>query len=261
MAVIFGSGVGAFHESLKGLLNMCVLKGIDKKGMVMAVAREANALGAVSILESTSSPHKLLEDEEIKGLFFFEEDPFHYANGDTVSGQLKGKEFVLVADALPTRVMDYADLVVPTGVFIEKEGTFFSQDGYVRKLSKMTPGSAWKGFNFLKELLSCLGGPRYVGPAQVSARLKELAIIAEGPDGRDTLGGEAPVSKFDAQPIPQSLPESAGYLLVLRDICINHHIVNKEAFSGVSPLSTSTRAFPYRKTSSSCPGRMRKGWG
>ncbi len=32
MAVIFGSGIGAFHESLKGLLNLCVLKGIDKKG-------------------------------------------------------------------------------------------------------------------------------------------------------------------------------------------------------------------------------------
>ena len=115
MAVIFGSGVGAFHESLKGLLNLCVLKGIDKKGLVMPVAREANALGAVSILDSKSSPHKIMEDKDIKGLFFFEEDPFHYANGDTVAGLLKGKEFVLVADALPTHVMDHADLVVPTG--------------------------------------------------------------------------------------------------------------------------------------------------
>ncbi len=49
-------------------------------------------------------------------------------NGDTVAASARRrKEFVLVADALPTHVMDHADLVVPTGVFIEKEGTFFAR--------------------------------------------------------------------------------------------------------------------------------------
>jgi predicted molibdopterin-dependent oxidoreductase YjgC len=234
MAVIFGSGISAFHESLRGLLNMCVLKGIDRKGLIMPVAREANALGAVSILDSTSSPHRIMEDKDIKGLFFFEDDPFHYVNGDTMAGLLKEKEFVLVADALPTHVMDHADLVVPTGVFIEKEGTFFAEDGYVRKVRKMTPGASWKGFEFLQGLLARLGGERYLGPAQVTERLREAGIIAGG-NGREKLGTEAQVSKFDARPIPQSLPEGTDYLLMLRDVCINHHIIDKEAYSqGVS---------------------------
>ncbi len=236
MAVIFGSGVGAFHESLKGLLNLCVLKGIDKKGLVMAIAREANALGAVSILDSKTSPHKMMDDSQIKGLFFFEEDPFHTKNNDTVAAQLAGKEFVLVADALPTRVMEHADLVVPTGVFIEKEGTFFAQDGYLRKLKKMTPGSTWSGFDFLQQLLVRLGGTRYIGPAQVTERLRETGII-EGTEESERLGAEGPIPKFDAQPIPQSLPESPDYLLILRDICVNHHIIDKEAYSqGVSTI-------------------------
>ncbi len=149
---------------------------------------------------------------------------------------LKGKEFVLVADALPTHVMDHADLVVPTGVFIEKEGTFFAQDGYLRKVRKVTPGATWKGFEFLQELLARLGGERYIGPAQVTARLRATGII-EGTEDREMLGAEGPVSKFDAQPIPQSLPESTDYLLILRDVCMNHHIIDKEAYSqGVSTV-------------------------
>jgi predicted molibdopterin-dependent oxidoreductase YjgC len=237
MAVIVGSGVGASHESLKGLLNLCVLKGIDKKGLVMPVAREANALGAVSILDSKSSPHKILEDRDVSGLFFFEEDPFHYMNGETVSALLKGKEFILVADALPTFVMDHADLVVPTGVFTEKEGTFFAEDGYVRKLAKMTPGPAWKGFQFLQGLLARLGGPRFIGPRQVTERLREMGFITGIDPAREMLGTGEQVSKFDAQPIPQSLPVTGEYLLILRDVCINHHIIDKEAYStGISTI-------------------------
>lgn len=237
MAVIFGSGVGAFHESLKGLLNLCILKGVDKRGLVMPVAREANALGAVSILDSKSTPHKIMEDKDVKGLFFYEEDPFHYANGDTVAALLKEKEFVLVADALPTYVMDHADVVIPTGVFIEKEGTFFAQDGYLRKLTKATPGFTWKGFDFLQQLLARLGGRRYVGPVQVTDRLREAGYILGIDDVRQRIGMGEPVSKFDAQPIPQSLPESKGFLLILRDVAINHHIIDKEAYSqGISTV-------------------------
>ena len=48
-------------------------------------------------------------------------------------------------------------------------------------------------------------------------------------------GGEA--SKFDAEPIPQSLNGSGDYLLILRDVCINHHIIDKEAYStGISTI-------------------------
>ena len=180
MAVIIGSGISASRMSLKSLLNLCVLKGVDRQGLVMAIAKESNALGAVSILAGSVPPHRILEDRTIQGLFLFEDDPFHYMSPDTVAASLKEKEFVLAADALPTHVMDLADLVVPTGLFIEKEGTFFAGDGFLRKLAKMTPGPAWQGFRFLQELLGRLGGARYIGPRQVTERLRQTGIITGG---------------------------------------------------------------------------------
>ena len=189
MAVIIGSGISASQMSLKSLLNLCVLKGVDRQGLVMAIAKESNALGAVSILESRVPPHRILEDRKIQGLFLFEDDPFHYMSPDTVAASLKEKEFVLAADVLPTHVMDLADLVVPTGLFIEKEGTFFAGDGFLRKLAKMTPGPAWQGFRFLQELLGRLGGARYIGPGQVTDRLRQTGIITGGSGA--TTGGVA----------------------------------------------------------------------
>ncbi len=201
-------------------------------------------MGAVSILASRVPPHRILEDRQIQGLFLFEDDPFHYMSGDTVAASLKEKEFVLAADALPTHVMDLADLVVPTGLFIEKEGTFFAGDGHLRKLAKMTPGPAWQGFRFLQELLGRLGGARYIGPRQVTERLRETGIITGG-SGAITGGSAAGqmlaadpgAPRFDAGPVPAWPDGQRDYLLILRDVFINHHIIDKEAYStGISTI-------------------------
>ncbi len=117
------------------LLDFCAAAGSDKKGLVMPVARAANAVGAASILGAALAPDELMANPDVKGLFFYEEDPFHYMSGEAVMSLLQGKEFVLAADAFPTGVTIRADLVVPTGVFTEKEGTFFAGDGGVRYLS------------------------------------------------------------------------------------------------------------------------------
>jgi predicted molibdopterin-dependent oxidoreductase YjgC len=231
MAVIFGSGVGTAHESLKGLLNLCILKGIDKKGLIMPVARQANALGAVSILNAELSPHVIMGDEAIKGLFFYEEDPYHYANGETVDGWLDGKEFVLASDALPSHLTDRADIVVPTGFFIDKDGTFFAEDGRLRKLRKMTFGGSWTGLRFLTELLVKLGGARYEHSSKVTEQLRHLGVIKPNGNSGEILGTDFGVSKFDTRPIPQRLPATENYILILRDVSINHHIVDKEAYS------------------------------
>ncbi len=237
MAVIIGSGVGASIESLKALLNLCVLKGINKKGQVMAIARQANAVGAASILEGTIAPHEVLADGSVSGLFFYEEDPFHYLNGERVAALLKEKAFVLAADVFPTFVMDYADLVVPTGLFMEKEGTFFAEDGHVRRFSRMTSGLPWQGFRFLQELLGRLGGPRHIGPGQVTERLRDMGFIAGGVQAPETLGVPRHQVRFDARPMTSAFPIEGDYLLILRDVFINHHIIDKEAYStGISTV-------------------------
>ena len=237
MAVIIGSGISASRMSLKSLLNLCVLKGVDRQGLVMAIAKESNALGAVSILAGSVPPHRILEDRTIQGLFLFEDDPFHYMSPDTVAASLKEKEFVLAADALPTHVMDLADLVVPTGLFIRRRrvlrrGRLFAE------ACEDDPGPAWQGFRFLQELLGRLGGARYIGPRQVTERLRQIGIITGGATtggngattgGRGiitgaTTGGSAATTggsagemlamdtgapRFDAGPVPQG-PRASG---------------------------------------------------
>ncbi len=230
IAVIFGSGIGSSHESLKGLLNFCLLNGIDKQGLIMPIARQANALGAVSILQAKMSPSMMLKDENVKGVFFYEEDVFHGINETTAATMLEGREFVAVADAFPTRTMDYADLTVATGVFIEKDGTFFAEDGYLRKLTKMTAGPN-RGFAFLRDLFAKLGGPIYEEPSRVTAQMRTMGIIETNGDAGERLRSKAETGKFDAQPIPATLPAVGDYVMVLRDMRINHHIIGKEAYS------------------------------
>ncbi len=239
IAVIFGSGISASDKSLAGLLNFCTASGADKKGLIMPVAREANAVGAASILGSVAAPHELMAQPEVKGIFFYEENPLHYMSDETVAGNLQGKEFVLVADALPSTIMSRADLVVPTGVFTEKEGTFFAGDGAVRRLSKSVRcGQAgYAGFAFLSGLLSSLGGTSYASPHDVTARMRSTGLIRPV-NGREEPGADA-IAPAPAAP-PRSgnvLPSPGGYTLMVRDVFSNHHLAGSEVYSkGVSTV-------------------------
>ena len=193
IAVIFGSGISASDESMLSLLNFCVASGADKKGLIMPVARAANAVGAASILGAAIAPHELIANPDVKGIFFYEEDPFHYMSGETVAGCLQGKEFVLVADALPSAVMLHADLVAPTGVFTEKEGTFFAGDGAIRRLSKVVDcGQAgYAGFAFLSGLLAGLGGgASFSAPHDVTAHMRSKGLI-RAVNGREEPGADS----------------------------------------------------------------------
>ncbi len=227
IAVIFGSGVSASDESLQTLLDFCAACGADKKELTMPVARAANAVGASLILGCAVAPHVLLANSGIKGLFFYEEDPFHYMSAETTAAGLEGKEFVLVADALPSAVMSRADLTVATGVFTQKEGTFFAGDGGLRRLAKAVDceQAAYPGFTFLSALLEKLGGPSYRAPHDVTARLKEglIKIAAEretaAAASADRSGGKAVVASKGA------------YVLIVRDLFVNRHLGGGEVYS------------------------------
>lgn len=240
IAVIFGSGISASDESMLGLLNFCVASGADKKGLIMPVARAANAVGAASILGAAIAPHELIANQDVKGIFFYEEDPFHYMSGETVAGCLQGKEFVLVADALPSEAMLHADLVAPTGVFTEKEGTFFAGDGAIRRLSKAVDceHAGYAGFAFLSEVLTRLGGASFSAPHDVTARMRSKGLI-RAVNGREEPGadsaGAAPGSALSRG--KAGLPSRNGYILMVRDVFSNHHLAGSEVYSkGVSTV-------------------------
>ncbi|MCG2739652.1 MAG: molybdopterin-dependent oxidoreductase [Syntrophaceae bacterium] len=243
--VIFASGITTSEESLAALLNFCLLKGLHKRGMIMPAALQSNAVGAVAILKELASPDELIRDSEISGLFIYEDDPFHYLNGELVKKGLSQKAFIAVCDLLPTAVMDFAGLVLPSASFAEKEGTFISGDGSVRAVKKACSGKA-AGYEFLNELFSRLGGKRYSNPAEITDEIQGLGLLKEEGDAKEPGIGKA---RFAASGdiLPQGVPpnimmphrvpshakdahaETGKYRLILRDLFMNHHLWGHDA--------------------------------
>lgn len=229
VCVIFGSGITDNEESLKALLNFSMLKGLPQKGLVMPVALQANALGAVSLIENLAAPEELLERSDIASLFFYEDDPFQYLNGGMVKKSLAAKEFVAVCDILPTFVMDSAGVVVPSAAFAEKEGSFISGNGALRAVNKACQGPS-AGFDFLNALLGCLGGKTYENPGAVAEEIRSSGLLEKGVDGAERLAAKNGKLSFTVGGV--NTPEKAdAFQLIFRDIFKNHHLADKGIYS------------------------------
>ena len=231
IGVIFGSGITGSEESLAALLNFCLLKGLNKRGLIMPTALQANARGAVSIVEELVSPDELLLDADISGLFIYEEDPFHYLNGEMVKNALENKEFVAVCDLLPTSVMDFAHLVLPSATFAEKEGSFISGDGRLRTVRKACRG-AQAGYEFLRELLNHLSGKLYGSQDEIKSELRQGGLLRDNDDDEEVLAITEGKARFAVKPSTGSSVhgETGEYRLILRDLFMNHHLADKDVY-------------------------------
>lgn len=230
MAIIMGSGISADDDSLAALLNLCHLKGIGKKVVVMPTALQSNAVGAMSILLNPVAPEEILNDPGISGLFIYEDDPFHYLKGPFVEEALKQKQFIVVCDTLPTYVSDYAQVVVPTGTFAEKEGTFIAQDGFLRMVTRAR-GSSSQGFEFLKMLLNKLYGGLYHSEQEALAGLRKREIISSDENGRERLSVKNDGVRFLFPTEKSGISPERPFTLVLRNLLQNHHFCDKTIYS------------------------------
>ncbi len=232
VAMIIGSGISAEPASLSSSLNLCLLKGLQKDGLIMPVALQANALGTVSILANSVSPEELLGNSSVEGLLVYEDDPFHYLNGNVVEAGLK-KSFVTVCDAFPTLAGDYAHVTVPTATFAEKDGSFVAEDGYVRKVARGR-GKSSDGFVFLAKLLERLGGGRYRDEKEATQGLRLKALTDENVEGRARLASaEGPV-RFLLDGVGAESSSNGSdrtHTLVLRNIFLSHHLAGKNVYS------------------------------
>jgi len=248
VCVIFASGITDKEESLKALLNFCLLKGLPKRGLVMAASLQANALGAVSLLEGMTTPDCLLNDPGISGVLIYEDDPFQYLNSEIVKKSLARQEFVAVCDILPTKVMDSAGVVIPSASFAEKAGSFISGNGAFSALQKACNGPA-AGFDFLRDLLGCLGGTSYENPQAVTDEIRLAGLIGRAGNGVETLAirtGEPAFAENGggtgqpAQRAGLDVDQGAGkYKLIFRDIFMNHHLADGEIYgTGIGQVQT-----------------------
>jgi predicted molibdopterin-dependent oxidoreductase YjgC len=232
IAVLFGSGITDREASLTALLNLALLKGLPGRGVVIATALQSNARGALAILGIADSPEEVILSSDTAGILFYEEDPFHFMNEKKVREALAAKSFVGVSDILPTRVMDFAHLTVPSTSFGEKEGTVISGDGTLREVRKAIQGGPG-GLEFLKDLLGCLGGKRYGYRDELDSDLKkDFPVMCQAALGQ-AREGSAGKGRFTVGPV-SAAPAGAAtwpYRLILRDRFASHHLADKEIYA------------------------------
>jgi NADH-quinone oxidoreductase subunit G len=245
VAVIFGSGISDSDEAMVSLLNLCLLKGIDKTGFIMPTALQSNATGAMSILVNPEAPQEILTKPLIGGLFLYEDDPFQYLNNDFVDKALKEKAFIAVCDAVPTRVSSYADVLIPTGTFAEKTGSHVSEDGFIRDVTRAR-GTASPGFLFLRMLLDKLCGSLYKSEEEAGASLYGKGLFVEDENGRARLRRVEAQPKFVIAAADGKGAEGA-FTLVLRNLFTNHHLVDGRIYAKMvylnNPAITGDRLF------------------
>ncbi len=233
IAVIFGTGLSGKAESMEALFNLCIVKGIQKTGAVMPTALQSNAVGTLSVLPDAVATSDVLEKAD--GLFIYEDDPFHYLAGKSVEQALKSKSFLAVCDMFETGTSQYAHVVVPTGSFARKEGSYVAEDGYMRKVVR-SEGSASPGFEFLRMLLDRLGGGLYKDEAEASTVIFGKEILVNDDLGRAGLKPTNGTAKI-ASPgkIEPGKPEKP-FTLVLKNVFFHHHLAGKAVYSKMAYL-------------------------
>ncbi len=225
IGVVFGSGISDRDESLDALLNLCLLKGLPEQGTIIPTALQANARGAAAILAPLASPEEVLRKADTVGIFLYEEDPFQYLNGETVKEALARKEFIIACDLFPTEATAAAGLTVPAASFAEKEGTVVSGDGTPHAVRKAVAGKPG-GPEFLRQLLSRLGGKRYNGD-ELMADLIKVLLAKEGEAGEGAAGSTGSGKFFTtaADPAPAA---TLPYSLILRDLFASPYLTGRE---------------------------------
>ena len=232
VTVIFGTGISGRAGSMEALLNLCIVKGIQKTGAVMPTALQSNAVGAQAFLPGAASTSDVLSKAD--ALFIYEDDPFHYLAGKNVEAALKGKAFLAVCDMFETNTSAYAHVVVPTGSFAQKEGCYIAEDGYVRKVVR-AEGKASPGFEFLRMLLERLGGGLYANETEASTVVFGKDFIVTDELGRASLmptNGTAKLAPVKAAPDVSPKP----FTLVLKNVFFHHHLAGKAIYSKMTYL-------------------------
>ncbi len=232
VAVIFGTGISGNIASMEALLNLCIVKGIQKTGVVMPTALQSNAVGTLSFLPGAVSPSDALNKAD--ALFIYEDDLFHYLSGKNVEAALKGKAFMAVCDMFATNASAYAHVVVPTGSFAQKEGSYIAEDGYVRTVAR-GEGKASPGFDFLRMLLDRLGGGLYKDEAEASSVVFQKDFIVTGESGRLSLKPTNGTAKAAPVAAGAGAPRKP-FTLVLKNVFFHHHLAGKGVYTKMAYL-------------------------
>lgn len=121
----------------------------------------------------------------VKGLYIMGENPIiSDPDSNHVKKCLNDAEFLIVQDIFLTDTAEYADIILPSASFAEKDGTFTSTERRVERIRKVIspPGSAKADWQILCEIAERAGykGMSYNHPSEIMDEIARFTPIYGG---------------------------------------------------------------------------------
>ena len=105
------------------------------------------------------------------------------SNAHDVQRAFEKLDFLVVIESFFTKTCEYADVILPASMSLEKEGTFTSTERRIQRLYQVLPplGDSRPDWQIIQELANRLGAHwNYTHPSQVMAEAASLATILAG---------------------------------------------------------------------------------
>jgi formate dehydrogenase alpha subunit len=119
-----------------------------------------------------------VEHDKIKALYIMGENPaLSDPNLNRTRKAIEKVEFLVVQDIFLTETAEYADVVLPSACFAEKDGTFTNTERRVQRVRKAVaaPGQARSDWEILCDVATKMGHPMAYGSA--SQIMEEIASV------------------------------------------------------------------------------------
>jgi len=139
-----------------------------------------------------------VEHDRIKALYIMGENPaLSDPNLNRARKAMQDVDFLVVQDIFLTETAEYADVVLPSACFAEKDGTFTNTERRVQRVRKAVaaPGQARNDWEIVCEVASKMGFPMtYESPSRIMDEIASVTPIYGGIsfDHIDTTGIQWP---------------------------------------------------------------------
>jgi formate dehydrogenase alpha subunit len=125
-----------------------------------------------------------IESDQIKALYVMGENPaLSDPNLNRTRKALQKVDFLVVQDIFLTETAEFADVVLPSVCFAEKEGTFTNTERRVQRVRKSVepPGQARNDWEILCQVADAMGSPmQYDGANEIMDEIATLSPIYGG---------------------------------------------------------------------------------
>jgi len=153
---------------------------------------------------------KKMKNNEIKAALVFGENPL--CEGKNIE-YIRNLEFLMVHDYFITETAEKADIILPSSVYIETEGSFTACDGRIQKFNKIfNSKTGLENWQIIKRLAEKLNIElKYTSPDEIFNEIKEISTLDNKEKVFEDIGSckieEPDICEIDTHPFEVTRPE------------------------------------------------------